>query len=119
MEQPPNLLDDWGFFAGSMAWMRVDALMQLATAMNKTFDFSEPQVKHSSNTDGEWPHTLERAMGWADASKKIAILSAPLNQRDQCKSRPQDLRLRMRKEISQNIRKCHASKALNAINTTR
>ena len=100
MEQPPNLRDEWGSFAGSMIWLRVNALRQMVTVMIKSFDFSDP-------------------MGWTDASKKIALLSAPLNQRDQCKSRPQDLRLRMRKEISQNIRKCHASKALNAINTTR
>jgi lipopolysaccharide biosynthesis protein len=119
MEQPPNLRDDWGFFAGSMCWMRVDALMPMASAMNKTFDFSDPQVKHSSNADGEWPHVLERAMGWTDACKKIALLSAPLDQRDQCKSRPQDLRFHTRKKISQNINKCHASKALNAINATR
>jgi hypothetical protein len=38
-----------------MGWMRMDALMPLAIAMNKTFDFSDPQVKHSSNADGQWP----------------------------------------------------------------
>jgi hypothetical protein len=119
MERPPNLLDDWGFFAGSMSGMSVDALMPLATAMNKTVDLSDLQAKHSSNADDRWPHALERAMGWTDASKKIALLSAPLDQRDQRKSRPQDLRLHARKEISQNINKCHTSKALNAINATR
>jgi lipopolysaccharide biosynthesis protein len=42
MEQPPNLNDDWGFFAGSMGWMRVDALMPLAKAVIKTCDSSSP-----------------------------------------------------------------------------
>lgn len=111
IEQPPNLRDDWGFFAGSMCWIRVDALMPLATAMNKNFDFSNPQVKHSSNADGEWPHALERAIGWTDASKKIAPPSAPPNQRDQRKSRPQDLRLLTRREISESIHKRHTKSA--------
>ena len=59
MEQPPNLRDEWGSFAGSMIWLRVNALRQMVTVMIKSFDFSDP-------------------MGWTDASKKIALLSVPL-----------------------------------------
>jgi hypothetical protein len=70
MEQQPNLSDDRGFFTGSMGWMHVEALMQLETAMNKTFDLSNPQVKYSSNTYGEWPHALKQATGWTEFSKK-------------------------------------------------
>lgn len=73
------LPEDWGFFAGSMAWFRVDALMSLAWAVNQSIDQSVNLIERinesSANSDGSFSHALERALGWlASKSHSVALI---------------------------------------------
>jgi GT2 family glycosyltransferase/glycosyltransferase involved in cell wall biosynthesis len=70
-----SLPEDWGFFAGSMAWFRVDALIPLASAVNQTVRSVEFVDKCAPNSDGSFPHALERALGWLTSkSSRVALI---------------------------------------------
>jgi hypothetical protein len=120
MEQLPNLRDDWGYFAGSMGWMRVDALMPLATAMNKTCASSGPLEPCFSNADGEWPHALERAMGWIGTADRVAILGVAPSQAELSTSpTAPTLQILSHNERKRNIYSHHAGKRLREIHTAK
>ena len=110
MERPPNLLDDWGYFAGSMGWMRVDSLLLLSKAASRVIDISVSKGHSIPNSDGEWPHALERAMGWTGPGDRVAII-------EKARTFPptQALKILYNSEQKCNIHRHHASEVLSRI----
>jgi lipopolysaccharide biosynthesis protein len=120
MEQPPNLRDDWGFFAGSMGWMRVDALMPLAKAVIKICDSSSPLEPCLPNADGGWPHALERALGLIGKADRVAILGvAPSQTKLSTSPTAPTLQILSHNERKRNIHSHHAGKRLREIHTAK
>ena len=50
---------EWGFFAGSMLWLRVEVLQKLAAAVT----FKHPELDGQFKKDGKLEHALERVLG--------------------------------------------------------
>ena len=120
MEQPPNLRDDWGFFAGSMGWMRVDVLMPLATAMIETYESSGRLEPCLPNADGDWPHALERALGWIGTADRVAILGvAPSQAKLSTSTTALIVQILSSDERKRNIHSHHAGKRLREIHTAK
>jgi lipopolysaccharide biosynthesis protein len=70
-----SLPEDWGFFAGSMAWFRVDALMSLAWGVNQSVHLIDHIDECSPNSDGYFSHALERALGWLTSKTcRVALI---------------------------------------------
>jgi lipopolysaccharide biosynthesis protein len=113
MERPPALHDDWGFFAGSMGWIRMDSLTQLALAATRIIEFNGQLRPALPNADGGWPHALERAMGWSRTEYRVAIIGEDLSQTGRTTSSPSmALRILFGNELKQNIHQHHASEML-------
>jgi lipopolysaccharide biosynthesis protein len=57
--------EDWGFFAGSMFWARIDSLLPIASAAEQLSRQWQADLGGEGNSDGGFAHAVERAFGWA------------------------------------------------------
>ena len=58
----PNLLSDWGFFAGTMFWARPEIFDTLIDYISR-FNLSYESSNDLSSSDGTFAHACERIFG--------------------------------------------------------
>lgn len=66
--------DDWGFFAGSMFWSRIDALLPIASVAENHYHKGCEDLAEEENSDGSMAHAIERAFGWAAYNGQVALI---------------------------------------------
>lgn len=73
---------DWGFFAGTMFWSRVDALEEIAKLANFSYGSLDGEYKK----DGKFEHALERFFGLLPIlhKGKVGLLQPISGQHKQC-----------------------------------
>lgn len=75
---------DWGFFAGTMFWARVDALLPLS----KHATFAHPAIDGEYKKDGKIEHALERFFGLIPrlCAGKVGLLQPKSGRHDDCEA---------------------------------
>lgn len=112
-----RLPDDWGFFAGSMAWFRVSALISLSLMVeNLGRSLGEAGGEYVPNSDGSLAHALERALGWPGSNngRVVLIQSLDRNYTDSSGTRF-SLKIYAGSMLTQNIKKQHVSEVLQCL----
>ena len=75
-------MDDWGFFAGTMFWSKVDILEKLAKSAN----FCHSSLDEEYKKDGKLEHALERFFGLLPVlhNGKIGLLQPKQRRHEDC-----------------------------------
>ena len=106
---------DWGFFAGSMLWSRVDAFMPLAEALIDNNELANHTHVCASNGDGGLPHALERALGLIPQNGSVALLTAKTQHPRPESSDRINIEILKGKELSQRICRQHPTHILRIL----
>lgn len=112
-----SLPDDWGFFAGSMAWFRVDALMSLASTVNQSVNLIDCFDESTPNSDGSISHALERALGWLASNKtsRVALIHVFNSSKHGCARLSYSLKIYSELSLLNKARRSHLGELLSRL----
>lgn len=107
--------EDWGFFAGSMFWARINAIAPIADAADRIAIAYRNDSQHAVNGDGGLAHALERAIGWASRDRTVALLRSEINPSSSgCVAT-----IASGNDLSHHVRRMHVSSVLKQLSHTR
>jgi hypothetical protein len=107
--------DDWGFFAGSMFWVRVDAMLPIAAAANQIATASRCDQEQIANGDGSLAHALERALGWAAHNHQIGLISSADSLKSNFVSSDSVMKIVHNEKSIEHLQRSHVSQILSRL----